>query len=254
VKIPIAFCLSCLALPALAQPPPPGRIEAEPIVTDRPDFTEAAVVVPRRRFQIESGLTQTWGRGYRSLGLPETLFRYGLTDRLELRFAPPNYTFQRAGGVSTSAFGATYLGAKVQLGPLKDGTDVALIPAVFVPAGSRDFGTRTVDPELKLCVSRELNSRYTLSGMLYFAYPTEDGKRNPTWQGTLSLGHSLTHRLSMFVELSSVTPQRGAPENLLHPGFAFLLTQDQQVDLHFGFRLNEAAPHSFVAAGYSLRF
>ena len=247
------FALSTLC--TFAQTPAPVPPESqEPIVTDRPDFTEAAVVVPRRRLQMENGFTQTFGRGYRSFGLTETLLRYGLTDRLELRLALPSNMMQRQTGTSTSGFGDTYLGVKYQVGPLRNGTDIALIPAVFVPSGSRDYSTRTVDPEIKICVSRALDDLYTLSGMIYLAYPTSDGRRNPTFQGTLSLGRSLTTRLSTFFEFSGITPQYNAPENVVHAGFVYLLTRDQQLDFHFGFGLNEAAPHSFVAGGYSIRF
>lgn len=254
LRTPLFFCLALLLPSVAAQAQAEKPAKPEPIVTDRPDFTESALVVPHRRLQVENGFTQIWGRGYRSFGLPEILFRYGLTPRLELRFAPPNYTSQREDGQTLSGFGDTYLGFKCQIGPLRDGTDVALIPAAFFPSGSRAFSTRTVDPEIKLCASRDLNSQYSLNGMFYFAYPTEDGRRNATWQTTLSLGHPLTERLSCFLEFSNVTPTRGAPENLVHAGFAYLLTRDQQIDLHFGFGLNAAAPRALLAAGYSVRF
>lgn len=96
-RCPILHLLFVLAtLPvcsASAQTVPPVSQESTtgevaPIVTDRPDFTEAAVVVGDGRFQIESGFTSERRQGGRSLGLPEVLFRYGVSQRWELRFAP----------------------------------------------------------------------------------------------------------------------------------------------------------------------
>jgi hypothetical protein len=97
---------------AVAQTVPPVSRneggEPEPIVTDRPDFTEAAVVVGKRRFQIESGFTSERRRSGRSLGLPEVLMRYGVSERWEVRFAPANYNQLRSDdGETVSGFGDT---------------------------------------------------------------------------------------------------------------------------------------------------
>ncbi|HVR97870.1 MAG TPA: transporter, partial [Thermoanaerobaculia bacterium] len=64
----------------------------EPLVTDRPDFTESTSTVAPGHFQVEGGATlarvededsETWG---------EVLVRYGLGPRLEARLAAGSYT------------------------------------------------------------------------------------------------------------------------------------------------------------------
>lgn len=258
-SLSVASCTESLTS-SVAQTNPPTISESasgalEPIVTDRPDFTEAAVVVGRKRFQVESGFTSERGRSGRSFGLPEVLFRYGLTDRLEMRFAPANYNQLRSeGGKIVSGFGDSYIGAKYQLGPFRDGTELSLIPAVFVPWGERGMSSGGVDPEIKICVARGIGSGRSLSGMLYLANPTDEGRRNFTTQSTLSLGQPIADRVGSFLEFSNVTPRRGATENLLHTGFTYQPTPNQQFDFHFGLGLNYAAPRGFIAGGYSVRF
>src|SRR5688572_6026289 len=76
----------------LAAPAAAGEKEREPIATDRPDFTETAIVVPRGSLQIESGFTyEKASSGEKIFSLPELLFRWGIGEKTELRFVAPDY-------------------------------------------------------------------------------------------------------------------------------------------------------------------
>jgi hypothetical protein len=110
-----------------------------------------------------------------------------------------------------------------------------------------------IDPELKICLARGIGGR-SLSGMIYLAYPSEDGRRNYTQQHTLSLGQTITERVCSFFEFSNIVSRRGPSENLFHFGFTYQPMPRQQFDLHFGFGLNGAAPKDFIAGGYSVRY
>jgi hypothetical protein len=248
------LCYAFLGGPALAQPEGKPEDEPDTIATDRPDFTESALVVPHRWLQIENGFTYLGSRGVYALGGPESLFRYGVGRGWELRLAVPNYNTVRTGGMTTSGFGDTYLGAKVQLGPTKGGWDVSLIPAVFVPSGSRDFSSRSGDPEIKLCYAKDLSPRWVFSGMVYYSLPTENARRNSTLQKTFSFGYDLGGRWSMFFEYVGTFARHSYPEHLYHSGFAYLLNNDTQFDIHYGLGLNSNAPEFFIGAGLSFRF
>jgi hypothetical protein len=69
--------------------------QASEIVTDRPDVTEASTVVPKDGLQIENGFTQTSDHGTGTPDLSESLVRYGLSDRTELRFLMSPTIFPR---------------------------------------------------------------------------------------------------------------------------------------------------------------
>ena len=58
----------------------------EPIQADRPDQTETPALVPKGMFQVETGFTfQKNDALSKSLGLPSTLWKYGVNDNFELR-------------------------------------------------------------------------------------------------------------------------------------------------------------------------
>lgn len=232
----------------------PAYAQSEPIETDRPDFTEAATVVPKGRFQIENGFTALQERGKRTLGLPETLIRGGVDGRWEWRLGLPNYQSVRATGAKNAhGFGDTYLGAKIHLGPTRSGLEIALIPAVFLPEGKAGLRGESAAPEVKLCLAKELSERYSLSGMLYGAWPKEDGRRNPTLQSTLSLGTALSGRLGAFTEYAGTFPRRGGGEHTAHAGLAYRTTPDTQWDVHFGVGQGPDGSSRFIAGGYSVR-
>ena len=108
-----------------------------PLVTDRPDFTEASSTVGRGVAQLEFGYTFTHNAdgasSTTSHSIGEPLLRYGvLADWLELRIGW-NYANQTtiAGGVGTSVRGAEdlYLGYKIGLTPQEEMLpEMALIP------------------------------------------------------------------------------------------------------------------------------
>ena len=89
------------------------------MITDRPDRTESSYVVPRGFWQFELG----WGHGEASFGdedlmldqVPETLVRFGLLDRLELRIGWNGIQSQKMGEDRMSGAGDTQLGVKIGL-------------------------------------------------------------------------------------------------------------------------------------------
>ena len=70
-----AFCL-LLAQFAHGQTP----VRDLDIVTDRPDITESAIVVPPRSLQFENGMAWTLNHGQKVVDISETLVRLGVTS------------------------------------------------------------------------------------------------------------------------------------------------------------------------------
>ena len=71
-----AFCL-LLAQFAHAQTP----VKDPDIVTDRPDITESAIMVPPRSLQFENGMAWTLNHSQKVVDISETLVRLGVTSR-----------------------------------------------------------------------------------------------------------------------------------------------------------------------------
>jgi hypothetical protein len=198
------------------------------INTDRPAFADSSVVVPKDSLQMENGFLDTVG----TLDFPETLFRYGLTGKTELRFtAPDDY-------LSPSSYSDPMVGIKQQLGPIA-GFDVSIVASVSFPNG--------VKPQFNLPWSRKLSKNWTAAGMLSVYWPVEG-------QATFLLDRQLTGPWDAFIEYAADLPKRGAPEHILHLGTSYKVTQNQQLDFHFGFGLSAAAPDHFIGFGYSVLF
>jgi hypothetical protein len=234
---------------------PPEQPDPDDVIaTDRPDFTESALVVRRNQLQIETGFTFLRSSGLSSFGAPEALFRYGVGKKFEWRLGLPNYSSFRAGGQNQAGFGATYLGFKYQIGPVGDDVNISVIPAVFAPTGGRGFNSGDWDPEVKFCFSKSLTDRFGISGMLYAAYPTQPDGRNFFLQQTVTLGYAHNNRWGTFYEFVNTFPERGASQHFFHSGVTYLLNRNTQLDIHFGFGLSREAPDHLIAAGYSVRF
>jgi len=184
--------------------------------------------------------------------LPETLIRIGVGRNLEARVGVPNYAQIRNGG-RVCGWDDLYLGAKIQLGPLGDGTGAALIPGAFVPAGDRMLRREETEPEIAFVWSRDLPQDRSLGGMLRASRVRSDGKWSTAWAHTIALGMPIGGTFGAFIELASDFASGEQTEHLFHAGFTHQPRSDKQFDLHLGFGLTSGAPDFFVGVGWSAR-
>lgn len=246
----------------------------EPIVTDRPDFTESPETVPRGHVQLETGYTFTYDseldRRTTSQTFPEALLRVGVTERFELRFGWVGYEFvterfpseSRAGRhitVSDSYDGGRdlYLGFKQKFFDQQGlRPNFAIIPAINAPSGSAAFSSGDVDPEIKLAWGYDLTERVALSGNLNFAAPTEEAGRFFQASNSVSLAFALFDGVGAYTEYFGFYPNTrdGDCAHSLNGGLTWQLTDNLQLDWRAGFGLNEEADDFFTGFGLSVRF
>jgi len=221
-----------------------------PIATDRPAVTDSSVVVPVGSLQVENGFTDTVSEGQRSLDGSESLLRFGVASKTELRLIAPDY-FGEPGGIS--GFGDLTAGMKQQLGPTPAGFDVSLIVSLSLPTGARAISSHGYDPSVQLPWSRALSANWTAAGMFSVYWPTEDGRRNVTGETTFLIDRQLTKTWDAFVEYAGDFAEQGGPRHLAHFGTAYKPTPHQQLDLHVGVGLSRATVDHFIGVGYSFR-
>lgn len=228
-----------------------SNAEAQELITDRPDFTESAIVVPRGSTQVEGGLTLIEGEGdFEVLSGPELLVRWGWTDRIELRFGLPDWINPNRG---PSGLGDGSLGAKWQLGPTASGWDVGLIGTVAVPIGEAGFTSDAFDPSLILTLGRDLASGWGLGTQVSAGRESAGDDEVAIWAGTLVVGRDLSSRIGVFVELAAENVEGEETALLAHHGYTFLARNNLQFDIHFGVGLSDGAPDSLIGAGVSWR-
>jgi hypothetical protein len=81
--------------PLRAQDQVANAAVSAPIVTDRPSVTDSSIVVPAGSIQAENGLLDNSTQAVRTLDGPETLVRFGLLPKTELRFYGSELLLQR---------------------------------------------------------------------------------------------------------------------------------------------------------------
>ena len=245
---------------------PPGR--DEPLVGDRPDFTESATTVGRGVVQLETGYTYLFDEehGEKTAGhsFPEPLLRVGLlAEWLEFRIGW-NYAEEKGigPGGSTVETGSEdlYLGLKLGLTP-QEGIlpEMALIPQMTVPVGDPPFTADEVLPGLNWVYGWEISDCIALAGSTHANGAIDDvtGRRYLEMGQSMVIGYSLLDRLGAFTEWFAFFPysaDTAKPEHYFDGGFTFSVTNDLQLDVRAGLGLNDAAGDYFVGTGSIVRF
>jgi hypothetical protein len=235
----------------------------EPLVTDRPDFTESSSTVGRRVLQLEMGYTyafddegtdQTITHSY-----PEPLFRYGiLAEWLELRVGW-NYANESVSGAKTSGTEDLYLGFKIGLTP-QEGIlpEMALLPQMTVPTGANVFSADEVLPGLNWLYSWEITDRVSAGGSTQFnrAIDEVSDQAHTEWIQSFVFGYSLADRVGAYTEWYASFPHSAdtmKPQHYFNAGLTYLINNDVQWDIFAGVGLNHAADDYFVGTGLSIR-
>jgi hypothetical protein len=233
---------------------PPLSVAPGPISTDRPAVTSSSLVVPADSLQVENGFLETSSQGKSIIDGPETLLRFGLAKRTELRFTVPDYyqNLNTRDGRG-SGFGDFAIGVKEQLGPTRGGFDVSAILFLSFPTGSDAVSSGGYDPGLQIPWSHTLPANWTAAGMFSVYWPTEGQTRDLTGEFTFLLDRQFTNPWDAFVEYAGDFPETGGPRHLLHFGTALKLAKRHQLDFHVGIGLSSAAVDHLIGIGYSFR-
>lgn len=251
----------------------------EPLVTDRPDFTEASSVVGLGIVQLETGYTFVYrdderdGSITRTHNAPEFLWRIGIHEDVELRLIW-NYVWERSrtGGAVSSPEGAEdfAFGAKFALFEEQGlRPETALILDSTFQTGAQAFRTEDVQLGSNLLYSWSLPHDWSLAGSTGLGTATEDilvtGGEVPVMDRdghvvlhqSVALGIPLSDAIGMYLEyfgLYTLGRESNFPENYVDGGFTYLLNNDVQLDARAGKGLNDHADDFFSGVGASLRF
>ncbi len=236
--------------------------EVEPIITDRPDFTESTETVPIGMTQIEAGVTFARAGDERSNSFGEVLVRHALGRRTELRLEVPSFSRTRGAGGRESGFEDGSIGFKYMLSQGAGGFGlkrprISLIGDTSLPLGSRRFRERKLQPGAKLLLGWDLSDRMALSSNLNYAYLSEEGERFGEFSASLSLGIGLTERIGSYLEVFGFFPG-GNRDNtrFINGGFTYLVNNDFQLDARLGFGLGNdvGGSDTFFGVGVARRF
>ncbi len=242
--------------------------EEEPLESDRPDFTESSSTVGYHRLQIEGGYTYTQAiegdRTHNAHDLPELLLRYGVAERLELRFAwDPGIVFDRytdrSSGHVVHENGSTDVHAGFKYSISKQDhwrPQTGIIVSVSAPVGLTDFSSRQADPLVNFLYGWEFTKKLSLNCSTGNLWTADAGDRFSWLFQSASLDYELTEKLHVYNEWYAFffrDARDNRPQYYYNGGLTYLVTPNFQLDWRAGLGLNDVSDGFFTGCGLTIR-
>jgi hypothetical protein len=215
-----------------------GHINAQ-IVTDRPDQTESSSTVGGGSFQIEAGLEVGFegedGISTRYILAPTTLFRYGITEGIELRLLS-QLESMKMGDQHILGIPDMEIGTKIQVLRREDvNTEIAFLTHLLVPSGSGDLTNGHYGTINKIAVSHQLSEKMSLGYNVGYNYL---GTGNGDISYSTALGVEINNKAGLYLEpFGEITDLEDLILNF-DAGITYLARENLQFDFSFGTGIN----------------
>ncbi len=224
--------------------------DPSPIATDRPGFSDGSNLVPVGRLQFEGGFFRTQIGSDVTSSFGDGLFRFGVSDRFELRVLGISY--------GTSPVGEQWLdpsmGFKIRL--LQNSkAEVTFIGQTTFPIGEGALRSNAWNTTFKIAGTAPLGA-YTLGSNLVQARLGSGSAAFDQSALTLFLGQALSTKTTFTTELWGVNQTEPGGNGSAYASVALthLLDANRQIDLRIGTGFNQQKDGWFLQGGYSVRF
>ena len=171
------------------------------IVTDRPDQTESSSTVGLGNLQLETGLlisfTVDGERSTRQILAPTTLFRYGITNGIEIRLLS-QFESQKVGDNKIQGISDIEVGTKFNI--IQDeskNTEIAFLSHLIIPRGTIELTRDEYGTINKLSISHEINEKVGIGYNIGYNYFGE-GKGDLTY--SFALGVGVNDKVGIYIE------------------------------------------------------
>ncbi|MFY0592499.1 transporter [Roseivirga sp.] len=244
------------------------------IVTDRPTQSVSAFTVGKGVFQLETGFmfqentlfipsfdplsSMIIEANLRSITYNTSLFRYGISDRIELRLGQNlgRGKIVANGEVLSSSdihFVPTSFGAKISLvDPVGARPAISFLGQISGPLFSEfELGT---DVEFRFNFQHQLTEELSLGYNLGGTVNTNGNDNNFVGLYTAVVGYSITSKLGAFAEFYGFLPS-GSTQNdhQIDFGLSYLIDANFQLDIFGGTGFSEISPETIFGFGFSAR-
>ncbi len=256
------------------QEPEPGESEEtevpdeEHIETDRDSFTPATTTAGRGKWIAEAAYSFIDNRHtFETHSFPESLLRYGVSERVELRLGWNYEVGGASDAISGGSIGEINEGAKLEREHeisygLKLGFSEqdewrprsAFIVQGFTPTGGPATNTDWVATYV---AGWELPNRWQLDSALRFGQTSEEHDHFNQWAPSIVLKVPVADRWNAHVEYFCIRTDGRAEEKAAHyisPGLHYLVTPNLEVGVRFGWGLNDDSARFFDNVGIGWRF
>ena len=233
----------------------------EPLVTDRPDATEASSTVGKGTFQIETGAfyESFEDNNVKSEGftMNTTLLRFGILSNLELRlgwdFVEGTTTVNgnKLDNV-TSGFSPLLFGAKIDIAK-ENGwkPEIALIGHLALPfLASSDYRPETTAADFRFSLSHSLSEKSSLGYNLGAEWSNDSSEISYIY--TLAYGYSISNKFGVYIELYGDLPEDNKANHYWDGGLTYLVSNNFQLDAYIGTSITKGQDFG-VGLGFSYR-
>lgn len=214
-----------------------------PLVTDRPDATEASSTVGKGILQIETGgLYESFEENNIKLEAytyNTTLVRYGILDNLELRVGwdfTEGITKVNDNELNNVASGLSplLLGVKLDIAKEKGGMpEIALIGHVFpLFTASRDYRPETTAIDFRFSLSHTLSDNSSLGYNIGGQWGNDSSEAAAIY--TIAYGYSINEKIGAYAELYGDMPEDSSANHFWDAGLTYLVSNDLQLDAYLG--------------------
>ena len=222
---------------------------AQEIITDRPDQTESAIVIPKSSLQIEMGAISGTSndRTIKTFAGPSTLIRYSLSKAFELRVFNQFESIRvdlDGDKIESKGLSDFEIGFKTQI--LKMGkTNIAFLSHIILPTANDELSNKKIGIINKLCISNQLNDDIGLGYNIGYEFVGE----MHAFTYSLAVGFPLFSNFGMYIEPYGSLLEGGLFESNFDLGLTYLIVSNFQLDLSYGTGLNNDM--QYVSAGFS---
>jgi hypothetical protein len=246
---------------------------AEELETDRDSFTPATTIAGRGLFILESAYSFLDNRGFKeSHSFPETILRFGLTDRVELRLGwnaeiggggneitgsagkgDPFESLNRVEREYTISYGMKFrVNDQVGWWPRS-----ILIVQGFTPTGG-SVGTSTATALIvTYAAGWVFPNRWQFDTSIRYGLDSEKRDRFSEWAPSAVLRVPITEKLATHIEyfgIFTTGKERNATQHFISPGVRYLITPNLEVGVRVGWGLNEQSARFIANTGLGWRF
>lgn len=220
------------------------------IITDRPDQTESSSTVGNGNLQIETGFLIAFEgeaeRSDRQILAPTSLFRYGITENVEIRFLS-QFEARRNGNTHIHGISDLEIGTKIQIFKREDkNTEIAFLSHLILPTGTAELSDDEFGTINKLSVSHAANDRVGIGYNLGYDY-FGTGKGNLTY--SLAIGVGVNDKVGIYVEPYGEFTDFTEYISNFDAGMTYLANENLQFDFSFGTGINQRM--NYLSLGFS---
>jgi len=243
--------------------------DEDELETDRDSFTPATTTAGCHRLIIESAYSFLDNRRVAEThSFPETLLRYGISDRVELRFG---YNYEVGGAANSISSGGDDDEFQVEEGLEREGNLAFGMKAVLSEQElwrpQTAFIIQGATPTMGKETATQLVSTYAFGwrarngskwdSAIRYAYDSAEGDHFNIWAPSTVLKVPVADRWNVHAEYFGIFSdgrERNNNQQYVSPGIHCLLSNDYELGVRVGWGLNDRSADCFVNAGFGCRY